>query len=186
MSENNTRYVDRAGDFQCQVKEPSNGWFGEAGEKQTPYIRLNCEVMDEGDQKGKSITYFAWLSDGAFDRTVKNLTEVFGWDGNLVELDNGNHTFAGMGCRIVCESEEYDGKRRVKAKWLNSLTGPAGEGMAKEKVASLISRLGRKAQAIAKTVAAEGGVPVVKAAPTQAAKPEDVSANVPEDDDIPF
>lgn len=181
MSENNSRYVDRPGAFRCIVKEPTSGWFGEAGEKNTPYIRIIGEVADDGDQNGKTITYFAWLSDGAFDRTIKNLVEVFGWNGDLVALDNGQFTFAGMECQIVAEFETHDGKTKIKAKWLNVVGGGEGKEMAKEKVASLLAKLGGKAKALAKANPAPKVA--AKPAPSAAATP---AAGQPEDDDIPF
>lgn len=184
MSEN-SKYVDRAGSFRCIVKAPQQGWFGEAGEKATPFIRIACEVIEEGDQKGRMIVYSAWLSDGAFDRTIKNLVEVFGWDGDLVALDNGGFSFAGMECEIVTEAESYKDELRIKAKWLNAVGGVPGSEMAKEKVSSLIARLGGKAKALAKAS------PAPKVAPPRQSGGSTGSAGsghpaVDDSDDIPF
>lgn len=185
-----SKYVDRAGDYLCRVKRPGNGWFGEAGDNQTPFIRIPCFVIEDGDQDGNEIVYQGWLSDKAFDRTIETLVKAFpDWDGDLEALQAGEFTFEGLECQIVAESEQYEGKSRVKAKWLN----PAGGGEAKQmdgaKVASLISRLGRKSKAIAKQ-AAGGAAPAPRPAARAAATPDRPPVQGPagavDDDDIPF
>ena len=192
MSEENTRYVDQAGRYTCVVKKPNNGWFGEAGEKQTPFLRIPC-VVQGGPQAGREITYSAWLSDAAFDRSITTLSEAFGWDGNLVALEGGQFSFAGLQCEISAEAEAYNGETRVKAKWLNPVGGGGGEKLAAEKVSGLIARLGSKAKAIAKATGAVAAKPVAPAAVAPAAGAPaavapaagDAIAAV-EGDDIPF
>ncbi|MBE2178892.1 MAG: hypothetical protein IAE97_00265 [Chthoniobacterales bacterium] len=158
MSENtNTRYVDRAGVYRCRVKAPSNGWYGEAGENKTPYIRIPCIVLDAGDQQGKEIVWQGWLTDAAFDRTVETLCKVFGWDGDMFALTDGQYTFDGLECEIVAESETYQGKPRIKVAWLNQLGGGGGKAMEGDKLKGLLDRLGRKSMAIAKRVRTEPG-----------------------------
>lgn len=147
------RYIDEVGSFRCQVVEPQAGWIGETEEKKTPFIRIPCVVNDpESSQHGREIVHTMWLSDGAVDRTVKDLAEIFGWDGNLEALAAGEG-FTGQECVIVTESEEYNGKTRIKSKWINSIDR-APTAMAKEKVASLISKLNSRTKAIAKSAAA--------------------------------
>ena len=186
MSETNTQYVDRAGAFLCVVQEPTSGWFGEAGEKQTPFIRIVGKVTGDGDQKDRIIIWQGWLSDGAFDNTIKALAEAFpAWDGDLASLQNGSFTFAGLECQIVTEVETYENKPRVKAKWLN----PAGGGakpMEKAKVDSIGAKLGRRAQAIVKATHAGGGDPAAKTAATPAPSRPVPVPTAPENDDIPF
>lgn len=114
------------GRHHCVVLEPGNGWFGSAGEKNTPYIRIPLQITD-GPMEGQEVTYQAWITDAALNRTVDNLMEVFEWDGDLVKLAKQVNTgpFVGKPCSIVCEEEEYKGKKRVVIKWLN---GPDGAG----------------------------------------------------------
>lgn len=181
MSEN-TQYVSRAGAYIGTVELPTNGWFGEAGENATPYIRIPVRVLEQrdgkDDQLNRTITWQGWLSEAAFDRTIKSLCEAFDdWDGDLESLQSGGYSFAGKECQIVAESETYNGETRVKAKWLNPVGG-GGKPMDAEKVSSLIGRLGRKAKAIAKTVRDEAGT----SAPRKSSGP----LPPPEDDDIPF
>ncbi len=149
------KYISEVGSYRCMVMDPPNGqWFGESEEKKTPYIAIRAVVNDpDSDQHGAEITYYAWLSDGAFDRTIKGLSELFGWNGDMEALAAGEVTFTGQECTIVTESEEYDGKKRIRAKWLNSVDRQ-GPVMAQEKVKSLIARLGSKAKAIAKATGA--------------------------------
>lgn len=165
MPEENNKYVNKAGSYLCQVKQPGNGWFGEAGEKQTPFIRIPCKVTEAGDQQGKEIVYTGWLTEAAFDRTIENLCKAFPqWNGDLEALQSGSFSFAGSECEIVAESETYNGETRVKAKWLNNATSGGGKEMDGAKVASLISKMGRKAKAIAKTINADAPAPEAKPA----------------------
>ncbi len=145
------KYIDEAGSYRCQVTEPPGGeWFGESKEKNTPYIAIRCVVNEpDSSQHGAEITYHAWLTEGALDRTVKDLGEIFGWNGDMAALAGGEVSFVGQECVIVTEAEEYDGKTRIRAKWLNSVDRQAPV-MAKEKVAGLIARLNAKTKAIAK------------------------------------
>lgn len=114
----------KPGRYTCQVVAPNNGWFGEAGEKATPFIRIPL-VVTEGAHEGEEVTYQGWITDTSHIRTVKNLREVFEWDGDLVKLARLSDTgpFVGKMCSIVCEEEEYKGKKRTVIKWLN---GPDG------------------------------------------------------------
>ena len=191
MSENTTRYVDRAGAYTCRVKKPGNGWFGEAGEKQTPFIRIPCFVTDDGDQDGKEIVWTGWITDAAFDRTIETLCKVFpSWDGDMEALNSGAFSFAGFDCEIVAESESFEGKTRIKAKWLNPVGGGGGKEMDGAKVASLISRLGRKAKAIAKQAGSSAPAPSAvgtRRSETPERPPTQGPSNAgTEDDDIPF
>lgn len=182
----NTRYVDRAGTFSCRVKKPANGWFGEAGENNTPFIRIPCFVTDDGDQEGREITWKGWISEAAFDRTIQTLCKVFPqWDGDLEALQNDTFSFAGFDCEVVSESKTHNGQKRVEAKWLNALGGGGGKVMDSGKVQSLISKLGRRAKAIAKqTGATPATTGIASASPAQGR--ENMSSTADETDDIPF
>lgn len=194
MSENNTRYVDQVGKFRCQVKEPTAGFFIESGEKKTPGLRIDLVVIEEGDQKGKEISHYAWLSDAAFDGSISSLVKAFPqWDGNLVNVDNGTFTFAGSECEIVTESETYRDKPRIKVKWINAIGGGGGgAAMDSDKVKSLLKKLGGKSLAIGRAVHKEQGTkpvaPSAKPVEKPAAAPqssEDPGAPA-DDDDIPY
>lgn len=158
----NDKYISKVGEFVCQVDNPGEaGWFGESKEKGTPFIRLPLTVLDEGDQKGKIITWQGWLSDAAFDNTVMALAKAFPeWDGSLEALlPEGSFSFQGLQCSIVVESEEYEGKTYFKVKWLNSINGGgSARPLAAEKLKSLISKNGRKSQALVNAARSQAGV----------------------------
>lgn len=166
----------KEGKYQCVVLAPFNGWFGESGEKNTPFIRLNLRVIEDGEAEGDELEWQGWLSEKALARTCKNLAEVFGWDGDLEALAGQLKTgpFVGKPCSVVTEFEEYNGKKRIKIKWLNSAGGggktlPATEAMA----------LAKRLNASAKMAASEADAP----APKKRATDPDIDA---EADDIPF
>ena len=69
----------------CTVAQPANGWFATAGKNETPFIRIPLTIS-EGALKGTTHVYQAWISDNAYERTMKTLCEVFGWDGDLEEM----------------------------------------------------------------------------------------------------
>jgi hypothetical protein len=195
MSESNSQYVDRPGVFLCTVEKPTNGWFGEAGEKETPYLRIPVRVTQQGDGKndqiGKAMTYQGWLTEVAFDNTIKTLCKAFpSWNGDLLALSGGMYDFTGQDCEIVAASETYQGKTRIKVQWLNPAGGGGGKPMEKTKIDSLIAKLGRKSLAIAKGVQAEAGTaPAARPAPPRTATQAPTGRQAPvvdEEDDIPF
>jgi hypothetical protein len=147
-------YVDKAGKYKARVVAPRNGWFGEAGKNETPFIRVPLVVVG-GDQDGREIVWQGWLTDAAFDNTIKSASEAFGWDGDLQALSSGEVSFEGKECEIVCDTETFEGKPRVKVKWLNNINGGGGKAMDDGKVSSLIKRLQSKSKAIAKATASE-------------------------------
>lgn len=170
------QYLNAAGSFECEVVEPENGWFGEAGEKQTPYVRIPVVVLD-GEHKGRSAVWQGWLSPKAFDNTIARISEIFTWDGDLANLHLQKTTLAGQRCNIQTEMHEHKGKIMCKVAWLNP---PGGGGGAKpmdpEKVAGLLKALNSKSKAIAKSVKKVEGQPAATQAP----------ALPPEEDDVPF
>lgn len=174
----------KAGKYHCKVIAPSNGWFGEAGENNTPFLRIPLEVTEEGEAQGEQITFQGWLSDKSVERTVKNLAEVFGWNGDLVALAKMTNTgpFVGKPCRIVTEEDEYNGKKKVVIKWLNAPDG-GGKAMVLDKAMSLAARLAKRAETAAASALAEA--PASRPAPPQKRPPSDPDLDAPEDD-IPF
>jgi hypothetical protein len=179
------------GRYTCKVTAPVNGWFGEAGEHNTPYIRIPLIVTEDGDGEGDRLTHQAWISDKSLDRTVKNLAEVFGWDGDIEALAKLTNTgpFVGQECSIVTEEEEYNGKKRVVIKWLNT-AGGGGKTMESAKAASLARRLAERAKKAAATAGDERsdrppGEARRNPPPPAKRQPSDPDLDAPEDD-IPF
>jgi len=142
-------YLNTVGSFECVVDPPDAGWIAESKEKQTPYVRIPIRVT-EGPCKGHIAVVNLWLSNGAFDNTIKRMAEVFQFDGDLAALHLGKQTLAGKPCNIETEMETYEGKDRLKVKWLNPPGGGGAQPMDEAKVASILLSLNAKAKAIAK------------------------------------
>jgi hypothetical protein len=170
------KYLSKAGKYMAVVKRPPNGWFGEIGEKKTPFIRLPLIVqenaeMETDDQIGKEIVWRGFITEAAVGRTVKALVKAFGWNGDLaalaadqyltafenpdmVVLENGKTTdsdpFTGKTCKITCEEEEYDGKTRVVIKWLNPAEGQEPSVMDHGSLKSIVAGVAEIAKNAAK------------------------------------
>lgn len=145
--------LNQAGRFKCKVVQPAS-WLGESS-KGTEYIGIPLEVT-EGPRAGDQITWYGYLSDAAFDNTVKRLAEVFSFDGDLDALVAGRITFDAMPCSIETEIENYtnpesgESKPTCKVKWLNSADGGSGiKALEAGKVQGLMARMGGRAKAVA-------------------------------------
>lgn len=182
------KYLEKAGIYVANVESPMNGWFDKSS-KGTPAIRLKL-VVAEGEEAGRSIDYYAWLSDNAVDNSIRTLVAAFGWDGDLLALQNGVDPFGGKDVEIVVENEMYNDKLRAKVKWLNAIGGGSrsSSSIDSREVESLVQKLARRAKAVA--VEAKGGAAQQAAsAPATARVPRVVKASDPieyQDDDIPF
>ena len=157
------KYVNAVGRFLCKIKQPGNGWLDET-KSGTPFVRIPCIVTEPGsDQDGKEIVWRGYLSPRAKENTQNALERALDFDGNWEDMDY----FAGHDVIIVTDEEEYEGVKRIKAKWLNNVTNK----VAAEKAAEIAARLNK-----------ESGVAPAKASkPKPAQETQDV-----EDDDIPF
>jgi hypothetical protein len=174
-TEMKTEYLKSEGTFECVVSKPESGWFGESGQKKTPYVRLDLTVENDPEESGKIAQWYGYLSDKAIDGTITRLTEAFGFDGDLNALNSGASTFDGMKCQITTELESYEGKDRLKVKWLNPFGySKTSEPMDKSSLASLLSRLNGKAKSAA--IAAKS---TMKSNPSQPPVHRD-------DSDVPF
>jgi len=60
-----------------------------------------------------------WLTDAAFERTMKTLAQVFAWNGANIEELNDRSLFSGKKVILVCEEEEYNGEKRMKVVFIN-------------------------------------------------------------------
>lgn len=186
----NSKYIEEAGSYECIVARPEAGWFGEQGEKATPFIRVPLICTQPGSAHNKLAVWKGWLSDAAFDATIVRLKEVFGFDGDLAALEDGSKTIVGLPCNITTEIETYKGKELCKVAWLNPPGGGGPKAMDAGKVKSLLSRLTAKGKAIAKSV--QGPPPAnptpspntSSSTPTSTATSETGSPG--SDDDVPF
>lgn len=148
---NKVEYLATAGQFNGLVHKPEAGWFGESGVKKTPYIRLDLEVMDDPEETGKRISWYGYLSDKALDNTIQKLVDAFDFSGDLNALYTGQDTLAGKLCQFTTEFEEYDGKDRLKVKWLNPIgyAKPPQPSMDGKALSSLLARINGKSKAAA-------------------------------------
>jgi hypothetical protein len=170
--------INKPGTYRCKVTPPTLGWFGEQGEKQTPYIGIPLVVDDDSEQHGNTIYWKGWLSSGAVDFTIKALAKAFPlWNGSLTDLENGDFSFSGSLCEITCVSETYKDKTSIKVQWLNPVGGGGGylSPIDTQKLSGLLGKLEGRAKALVK---AERSSPEVA---KRASKPMKE-----EHDDIPY
>ena len=144
-------------------------------EKGTPFLALLCKT-----DQGEELTAYLYLSDAAVERTVKTLREVFAFDNSFESVVQ---QVTGKPCSIVVEAEEYEGKTRMKVKWVNSVGGSSAKPL--ENSATLLAQLSAKAKRIpaatptATRTAAPAARPAPSAKPAPAPKPAAVGDGDP-------
>lgn len=156
----------KTGKHKCKVLLPDNGWFGESGEKKTPFFRLPL-LITSGPCEGERIEWTGWLTSTAAEGTLKRLAEVFGWDENTTLT--GGDPFVGKECSIEVEEDEYNGHKRMRVKWLNRASSPP---LAEGSALAIAERFARLAKAVANKRKAETGVTETPPASDDLAKDE--------------
>ena len=117
------QYVNKAGKYLCVVKDPGQGWI-DSTKSGTPYVRIPLLIEDEtSDQHGREIVWNGYFSEKAAGRTMDVLGDLFGNDWTDDDLYLGRVKWAGTKARVTVEEEEYEGKTRFKARWLNPARG---------------------------------------------------------------
>lgn len=93
--------------------------FGESNNG-TPYVALAFLT-----EEGLSITGWLYFSDKAIPGTTRTVRDAFGLE--LAELAKECETlealvahFVGKPCSITVDPEEYEGKERMRVKWINA------------------------------------------------------------------
>lgn len=81
-------------------------------------------VVGFEDSDGNTISAYLFTSDKAWEYTAEKL-KTLGWDPRengymFEELNADPSPIAGNEVDIVTEEEEYEGKRRMKVKWINA------------------------------------------------------------------
>lgn len=121
--------LEKTGTFSATTKNPQ---LGESNNG-TPYLQLTFEA-DQG-----IIARRLYLSDAAWDYSMKTLKKAFSFDSdfeNLAQLDNRE-------CEIVTHYEkDQEGKDQIAVKWVNARKAPIMEA---DQQQSLAARLSRKA-----------------------------------------
>jgi hypothetical protein len=149
--------------------------LGQSAEKGTPYLSLLCKTA-EGDE----LTAYLYLSDAAFERTTKTLREVFGFDNNFETIVE---QVTGKECSIVVEAEEYEGKTRMRVKWVNTVSGSSGKPL--ENAGSLLAQLSAKAKRIPAATPTSSRTAAPASRPAPAARPP-TPKPAAVDEDVPF
>lgn len=86
--------------------------FAETGTEQ---VAVTFEIVEEGEHRGQSITWFGFFTPSSSERTVEAL-RTCGWQGDdlsdLAGIDRNE-------VALVIEHEEYNGKIVVRVRWIN-------------------------------------------------------------------
>jgi hypothetical protein len=88
--------------------------IGESEKKGTPFLCLTLET-----EHGATIQSYSYLSDAAFEGSIRALRKAFNFDSNFDNLGQ----FKGKQTTITVELEEYDGKTKARVKWLSQSNG---------------------------------------------------------------
>jgi len=89
----------------------STAEFGES-QNGTPYLELQFST-----DQGEHITGWLYLSEKALPGSLRTLREAFEFDGNFEAVID---QVAGKPCSLTVETEEYEGKERLRVKWINA------------------------------------------------------------------
>ena len=118
--------LKQPGRYKATVIEAGTG----TAQTGTPYVFLLLRT-DEGE----TCDAFLYLSDKAFERTIKTLHQSLGFDG---QFETVGKQLPGRRCSITAEDEIDDnGQTRVRVRWINPEREPAD--------ASFLARLSERA-----------------------------------------
>lgn len=116
--------------------------------KGTPCIQIEFESA------GETATSWLYLSDAAFENSVKTLRDAFGFDDNFETLEA---QLIGRKCQIVIQEEANDkGEMKPRVKWINPLRAPPRPLSNAEE---LKAKLSAKAARLVRDVKESGGNP---------------------------
>jgi hypothetical protein len=137
-----------------------------------------CLAIDGVDADGGTITAYLYFSDKSEERSKAVLRDCFGVTlGSEANYIAAPDKIKGQKYNATCEIEEYDGKKRLKVKWIN----PVG----RKPIAETESR-----SIFARQVALDRARGIRPAGPTapvsQPRRPAAPPPPVNNDDDIPF
>ena len=143
--------------------------------KGTPCLSINGVAED-----GQHITAYVYFSDESFKRSFETMEKCFGVGYPMEEWPD---KIKGQQYRAVVENDPYDGKDKMKVKWLNPLSfvppKPKDEGGMFRKLNALARAHGAKASSPAPR-------PTTTSTPAQTPKPAPAPQAPVNDDDVPF
>jgi hypothetical protein len=152
-------------------------------EKRTPSVKIamRSHPQQEGEQS-RALYSDLWLTEAAFEGTIKTLEEVFGWTGHsLAELNEP--VLAGVEVVAVCEQEYNDqlGKWFEKVVFINRPGGGGGvarmdEAQTRQVVGKLDALLNRHRQNKPAATRTAATTPVRRAATAQGATAQAATA----------
>lgn len=144
--------------------------FGET-KNGTPFLSLGFSTETD-----ETIVGYLYLSEKALANSVKTLRDAFGFDGNFETVIE---QVVSKPCSITVELDDYEGKERLRVKWIN---GPRSSKPI-DNQAEFLKALSAKAARIPKEASRSGTAPAkapakaapapAKAAPKAAAKSDD-------------
>lgn len=115
----------------------------------TPSVKFKLtatkNLLTDTEIQPEAVFFDAYLSDAAFDNSMKALSDSIGWYGTDFSDFNGTGMFLGMKVSIVCDEEIYEGKLQTKVKFMNNINRipkltPMGSGEARNFAESLRGR----------------------------------------------
>lgn len=112
-------------------------YLAKSKEKQTPSVKFVIK-SDVDDEK---FFFDLWLTDAAFQNTMKVLKEVIGWTGTNFDDLNGTGKFAGVKVSMVIEDGEYQGKPQSKVKFINKIGGQASAAFSADEIMNLNKKI---------------------------------------------
>jgi hypothetical protein len=175
--------VKSPGKFLAVVQESPS--YVHLSKEDKPSIMLHLTIENgQGENSGCEITWFGGLSSPkGMQLTQDQLKRCFDWDWDANALSSGQVPFAGMEVEVDVQWDEWNGKRRLKAVWINNPNQEATVH-SPQKIASILGALDRQMKAQARGVTAPKQPvlpPKINRAMVKASDPIEL-----QDDDIPF
>lgn len=94
---------------------------------QTPSVKLTLGIIkcitDPEDRTKGQLYHDLWLTDKPFERTMKTLHGVLGWQGDDISELNGTGILCDKELWAEVDEETYEGKTYSKVQWLNPVGG---------------------------------------------------------------
>lgn len=163
--------------------------FGVAGTG-TEQIGVTFEIVEDGDECGKSITWYGHFNTEENGRRALKAMRACGWDeqGDPIDpkgLDKNE-------VELVIEEEDYNGTSNSKVKWVNAIGAASMKPLAADQKAKLTGKLRQWMAPVPGGGTRRSGGAATR--PSQSTRrtegpidpgPPDGAAAVPEDD-IPF
>lgn len=146
-------------------------------------IRAKLTELDEWedwerfeDQYHTYGSFFIIGRDGALNETnITQLSLSLGWDGDLLSV---NHPVPDVTVQISVKEEEFDGKVRYRAAWINPGDySPGIQGASQEEISVLVTQYGPSLRAVAQHVQQKHGTKSTLQIPNMKIQKDGMSIN---------